>query len=147
MPTATVGLKSLISKGLFQLERRGLVPMLLSTGTVLNTGRNVIILSKLAACGVIVATQLAAHPERQTNAATLAEETRLPRTTVAKLLKALAHGGLVTASRGAAGGYRLARPAAAISLAAVVGAIHDAIGVTQCSIHGPDRTRTALGPA
>lgn len=101
-----------------------------------------IILSKLADYGVIVATQLAAHPERQTNAATLAEETRLPRATVAKLLKALAHGGLVTASRGAAGGYRLTRPATEISIAAVVAAIDGAIGLTQCSIHGPDCTRT-----
>ena len=118
------------------------MPILLSTRTVLNTGEGVIILSKLADYGVIVATQLAAEPERQMNAATLAEQARLPRTTVAKLLKALAHGGLVTASRGAAGGYRLARPAAAISIAEVVAAIDGAIGLTQCSIHGPDCTRT-----
>ena len=101
-----------------------------------------IILSKLADYGVIVATQLAARPDRQVNAATLAEESRLPRATVAKLLKALAHGGLVTASRGAAGGYRLARPAESISIAEVVAAIDGAIGVTQCTIHGPDCTRT-----
>ncbi len=101
-----------------------------------------IILSKLADYGVIVATQLATEPARQLNAATLAERTRLPRATVAKLLKALAHSGVVTASRGAAGGYRLARPAEAISIAEVVAAIDGAIGVTQCTIHGPDCTRT-----
>jgi FeS assembly SUF system regulator len=102
----------------------------------------VIILSKLADYGVIIATQLAARPDRQMNAATLAEATRLPRATVAKLLKALAHGGVVTASRGVSGGYRLARPAEAISIAEVVAAIDGAIGVTQCTIHGPDCTRT-----
>lgn len=101
-----------------------------------------IILSKLADYGVIVATQLAAEPDQQMNAATLAERTRLPRATVAKLLKVLAHSGVVTASRGAAGGYRLTRPAANISIAEVVAAIDGAIGVTQCSIHGPDCTRT-----
>ena len=62
-----------------------------------------IILSKLADYGVIVATHLATHPERQENAATVATATRLPQATVAKLLKALAHAGLATATRGAAG--------------------------------------------
>src|ERR1700732_1679418 len=56
-----------------------------------------IILSKLADYGVIVASYLAADPERQMTAAALATEGRLPRATVAKGLKALAHG------RGAAG--------------------------------------------
>ena len=72
-----------------------------------------IILSKLADYGVIVATNLAAFPDRQVTAAAIAAETRLPRATVAKLLKTLAHAGLVTATRGPSGGYRLARAAAA----------------------------------
>ena len=70
-----------------------------------------VILSKLADYGVIVATHLAAHPERQMTAAVRPQTTTLPRATVAKLLKALAHAGLVPATRGAAGGYRLARGA------------------------------------
>ncbi len=77
-----------------------------------------IILSKLADYGVIVATHLAADPERQMTAAALAKETSLPRATVAKVLKALAHAGIVAGARGAAGGYRLARDAAAISVVA-----------------------------
>ncbi len=68
-----------------------------------------IILSKLADYGVIVASHLAADPDRQETAAAIAAATRLPPATVAKLLKALAHAGLVSATRGAAGGYRLAR--------------------------------------
>jgi FeS assembly SUF system regulator len=95
-----------------------------------------IILSKLADYGVIVATHLAARPERQANAAAIAAATRLPPATVSKLLKALAHAGLVTATRGAAGGYRLARRPATISVAAVVAAIDGDIAVTQCSLHG-----------
>lgn len=105
-----------------------------------------IILSKLADYGVIVAAHLAAHPERQMNAATLAEETRLPRATVAKLLKVLAHGGIVTGARGAAGGYRLAKPSAAISVAEVVAAIDGAIGVTECTTHAPGCARTDFCP-
>jgi FeS assembly SUF system regulator len=94
-----------------------------------------IILSKLADYGVIVATHLAVRPERQINAHVLAEETRLPPATVAKVLKSLAHAGIVAAWRGAAGGYRLARPAREISVAEVVAAIDGAIGMTQCSLH------------
>jgi FeS assembly SUF system regulator len=100
-----------------------------------------VILSKLADYGVIVATHLAANPGRQMTAAVLAKETSLPRATVAKVLKALAHGGIVAGARGAAGGYRLARGAAAISIAQVVAAIDGMMGVTQCTVHGPDCKR------
>ncbi|HEY2540579.1 MAG TPA: SUF system Fe-S cluster assembly regulator [Stellaceae bacterium] len=105
-----------------------------------------IILSKLADYGVIVATHLAAFPERQLTAAALADEVRLPRATVAKILKALAHAGLVTATRGAAGGYRLARDPRSISVAQVVAAIDGDIGLTQCSVHVAECTRTDYCP-
>lgn len=105
-----------------------------------------IILSKLADYGVIVATHLAAYPDRQANAAAIAAATRLPQATVAKLLKSLAHAGLVIATRGAAGGYRLARRPAAISVAEVVAAIDGDIGVTQCSVHEADCKRTDFCP-
>jgi FeS assembly SUF system regulator len=105
-----------------------------------------IILSKLADYGVIVATHLASDPQRQLTAAAAADEVRLPRATVAKILKALAHAGLVTATRGAAGGYRLARDARAISVAEVVAAIDGNIGLTQCSVHVTDCKRTEYCP-
>jgi FeS assembly SUF system regulator len=105
-----------------------------------------IILSKLADYGVIVATHLAAFPQRQMTAAAVADEVRLPRATVAKILKALAHAGLATATRGAAGGYRLAREARAISVAEVVAAIDGDIGLTQCSVHVAECTRTDYCP-
>jgi len=94
-----------------------------------------IILSKLADYGVIIATHLAAYPDRQVTAGTVATETRLPQATVAKVLKTLAHAGLVTAARGVGGGYRLARIATSISVAEVVAAIDGDIGLTQCSVH------------
>jgi FeS assembly SUF system regulator len=105
-----------------------------------------IILSKLADYGVIVATHLAAFPERQATAGAVAAETRLPQATVAKLLKALAHAGLVTATRGPSGGYRLARAAKAISVAEVVAAIDGDIGLTQCSVHVDECARTTYCP-
>jgi FeS assembly SUF system regulator len=105
-----------------------------------------IILSKLADYGVIVATHLALSPDRQENATSVAAATRLPLATVAKLLKALAHAGLATATRGAAGGYRLARPASAISIAEVVAAIDGDIGLTQCSVHVDECAHTNYCP-
>src|SRR5260221_8250213 len=105
-----------------------------------------IILSKLADYGVIVASHLAADPERQINAHALAAETRLPRATVAKVLRSLAHAGVVGALRGATGGYRLTRDPSAISVAEVVAAIDGAIGMTQCSIHEPACVRHDFCP-
>jgi FeS assembly SUF system regulator len=105
-----------------------------------------IILSKLADYGVIVATHLAVDPERQLTAAALADEAQLPRATVAKILKSLAHAGLVMATRGATGGYRLARAATSISVAEVVAAIDGDIGLTQCSVHVAECTRTDYCP-
>jgi FeS assembly SUF system regulator len=105
-----------------------------------------IILSKLADYGVIVATHLAVAPDRQENAASVAAATRLPLATVAKLLKALAHAGVVAATRGATGGYRLARPASAISVAEVIAAIDGDIGLTQCSVHVDECAHTNYCP-
>jgi len=73
-------------------------------------------------------------------------ETRLPRATVAKVLRSLAHAGVVSALRGAAGGYRLSRDSAAISVAEVVAAIDGAIGMTQCSVHEPACVRHDFCP-
>jgi FeS assembly SUF system regulator len=105
-----------------------------------------IILSKLADYGVIVATHLAAFPDRQVTASAVAAATRLPKATVAKLLKSLAHAGLVTATRGASGGYRLARGPNAISVAEIVAAIDGDIGLTQCSVHVDECARTTYCP-
>jgi FeS assembly SUF system regulator len=105
-----------------------------------------IILSKLADYAVIIATHLAIGTERQMTAATLAQEARLPRATVAKVLKALAHAGIVTGARGAAGGYRLARPASAIPISELVEAIDGAIGITQCTSHIPGCERSTFCP-
>jgi FeS assembly SUF system regulator len=105
-----------------------------------------IILSKLADYGVIVATHLAVFPDHQVTAGSVAAATRLPKATVAKLLKSLAHAGLVTATRGASGGYRLARGANAISVAEIVAAIDGDIGLTQCSVHVDECARTTYCP-
>jgi FeS assembly SUF system regulator len=66
------------------------------------------------------------------NAAELAQETGIPLPTVQKLVSKLTHAGLMRSARGAGGGFTLARPAAAITLADVIEAIEGPIAMTAC---------------
>ncbi|MBI3441083.1 MAG: SUF system Fe-S cluster assembly regulator [Proteobacteria bacterium] len=62
----------------------------------------------------------------------LAEKTSIPEPTVAKVLKLLAQAGLVESLRGAAGGYRLAKPPALITVADIITAIEGPITIVSC---------------
>jgi Rrf2 family protein len=66
----------------------------------------------------------------------IAERYHLPAPMAANILKALASGGIVTSTRGALGGYVLARPASAISLADVVEALEGPLSLLDCTDHG-----------
>ena len=66
-------------------------------------------------------------------ASDLAERSGLPLPTVAKIFKQLARAGIVEARRGALGGYRLARPATGITIAAIVEAMDGPIALTDCA--------------
>lgn len=68
----------------------------------------------------------------------IATDTRVPVPTVAKLLKVLVHGGLVTSHRGAAGGYSLRRPATEITVADIIEAVEGPIAITTCVEDGDD---------
>ena len=91
--------------------------------------------TKLTDYATIVLTALASEPAAVLSAAGLAERAGLEIPTVAKVLKPLAQAGLVEGFRGAAGGYRLARAAGAISLFEVVEAMEGPLGMTECSVH------------
>jgi FeS assembly SUF system regulator len=65
-------------------------------------------------------------------ATVLAEQTGVPLPTAQKLVGRLAAAGLVTSARGQGGGFRLARPASAISLADIVEAVEGPIALTTC---------------
>ncbi len=67
------------------------------------------------------------------SATELAEETGVPLPTAQKLMQRLAAAGLLTGTRGAGGGYALARDVTAISLADIVEAVEGPISMTQCS--------------
>ena len=64
----------------------------------------------------------------------LAERVNVEVPTVSKVLKLLAKSGLVVSSRGANGGYRVARNAGAINVAEIIAAIEGPIAMTECSV-------------
>lgn len=78
--------------------------------------------------------RLARMPARPMSAQAMSGEMDLPLPTVAMLLKRLARAGLVQSSRGAGGGYWLARPPDAISIAEVIVAIEGPVALTECAL-------------
>ncbi len=90
-------------------------------------------LSSLADYAVVMMAACARHcGGTRTNAAQLADETGIPLPTVQKLVSKLSHAGLLRSVRGAGGGFKLARPAAAVSLADIIEAIEGPIAMTAC---------------
>ena len=90
-------------------------------------------ISKLTDYGTVVLACLATAPDHRLTASEVAELTRLGLPTVSKLLKNFHRAGLLTSTRGSRGGYQLARPAAAISAAAIIDAIEGPVAITECS--------------
>lgn len=88
---------------------------------------------KLTDYGTVVMTYLAREPEQMRSANDIAAELGLALPTVSKVLKALVHHGLLASHRGAKGGYTLAVPAEAISVAQIIAAIEGPIALTECS--------------
>ncbi len=90
-------------------------------------------LSSMADYAVVTMTAAARHCGGvRVNAGQLAEETGLPVPTVQKLVSRLTAAGLLRSSRGVGGGLKLARPAAAITLADIVEAVEGPIALTAC---------------
>lgn len=90
-------------------------------------------LSKLADYAVVVLTRLEEAEEGAVMTAPgLAATTGVAEPTVSKVLKILAHAGLVEGRRGATGGYRLTRPLARMPLTEVITAIDGPIALTAC---------------
>jgi len=90
-------------------------------------------MSRLTDYGTVILTRMAREETALHTSASLAAETHLGPATVAKILKGLAHAGLVSSQRGAHGGYRLARPADQISAASIIDALEGPIAITECA--------------
>jgi len=92
-------------------------------------------IGKLTDYATVLMTALAAEPDSVHAAADLAQRAHLEPATASKILKMLAKAGLLTSFRGATGGYRLSRPADAITLADIVTAMEGKFGMTECVSH------------
>lgn len=93
-------------------------------------------LTNLADYAVVVMTAAARSSDAKLSAACVALATGIPAPTVAKLMGTLKRAGLLASTRGVAGGFRLARPTVAISVADIVEAVDGPIALTSCQ-HGP----------
>lgn len=89
--------------------------------------------SKLADYATVIMHFLAAHSGPLASANEIAQGISLSTPTVSKILKILGEAGLVVSARGVGGGYRLAKPAQAISVAEMVAAVDGKPALTECA--------------
>ncbi len=93
-------------------------------------------ISKLADYSVVILAELSKGYRGEPailSAMAIAAAIKMPETTVAKVMKTLARSGLLHATRGAAGGYALARPVDKISICEVIEAMDGPIGIVDCT--------------
>jgi FeS assembly SUF system regulator len=90
-------------------------------------------MGKMTDYATVVLASLAQDADTHRAAAELAERTRLGRATVSKVLKGLQRAGMVISSRGAQGGYRLARRPDQITAAQILDVFEGPIAITECS--------------
>ncbi len=91
-------------------------------------------LGKLTDYGLVLMTYIARNHELPLRTARdLAVESRLPLSTVSKLLKQLLQSGLLTSHRGTKGGYILARDPQDISVVEIIAALEGPMALTECS--------------
>ncbi len=95
--------------------------------------RDVLRISKLTDYGTVVLAELAANEGQVCSAAEVASATGVALPTVSKLFKSRARAGLVNSTRGANGGYELARGPHEISAADVIDALEGPVSITECS--------------
>jgi Rrf2 family nitric oxide-sensitive transcriptional repressor len=76
--------------------------------------------------------RLAGEPGRLFTTDELATELNVSRNHLTKIVSELARAGFILTQRGAGGGFRLARPAASITIGAVVRALEDRHALVEC---------------
>ena len=89
-------------------------------------------LSKKVDYALIALMHLAQHGEGASSAREVASIYGMPQDLLAKVLQKLARSGLVVSRQGMKGGYSLARPAEAITVARVIEVVEGQPSLTQC---------------
>ena len=87
---------------------------------------------KLTDYGTVILSYMARQPRAVHSVAEMASALGVAAPTTSKVLKTLARGDLVQSTRGAKGGYRLARPPEEISVAEVIDVMEGPFGLTEC---------------
>jgi len=91
-------------------------------------------LSKLTDYATVILSVIAKDQCRVHGALELAEVTGIALPTVSKILKILAKAGVLSSTRGAKGGYSLAREPDKITVATVISALEGPIALTECAV-------------
>ncbi len=94
-------------------------------------------LSRFADYAVVILSELAQAGGVRLAASDLAGKTSLPEPTVAKILKSLTRGRVLSSTRGVNGGYGLARAAEKITVADIITAMDGPISLTDCADNSP----------
>lgn len=89
-------------------------------------------LSRLTDYAIVIVAELAQTPGQLQAAAGLADKTKIPEPTVAKVLKILARGGVLESARGVNGGYVVTRALDLISIGEVIAAMNGPTSLTAC---------------
>lgn len=90
-------------------------------------------LSRLSDYGIVILTRLAREPGRAMAASALARATSVSAAMTGKILKLLARAEILVSQRGVRGGYALARPPEAITVAQIIEALDGPIALTSCA--------------
>jgi FeS assembly SUF system regulator len=91
-------------------------------------------ITRLTDYGIVLLSRFAGESDGTVlSARELSSESGIPLPTVSKILKTLTREGLLVSHRGTQGGYSLARPPSAVSIADVIGALEGPIALTECA--------------
>lgn len=109
---------------------------------------NLVRISEAASLALHAAMRMADEPKRLRGTAELARELEASAAHLSKVLQRLHRAGLLQAVRGPQGGFRLNRPAAAITLLELYEAIEGKLEMTQCLFGKPvcGKCCCVLGP-
>ncbi|MGZ5050529.1 MAG: SUF system Fe-S cluster assembly regulator [Methylobacter sp.] len=91
-------------------------------------------LSKLTDYATVILSYMAKDRTQVRAAMEIAAMTGIAQPTVSKILKLLVNAGVLISTRGAKGGYMLAKMPEEISVATVISALEGPIALTECSI-------------
>ena len=98
-------------------------------------GESMLRISKLTDYGIVLLAHFARSPAGAVlSAREVSEATAVALPTVAKLVRHLTRAGVLTSTRGKAGGYSLAVDPERLDVATIIGVFEGPIGLTQCSL-------------